>query len=585
MRDGVRIVAPSIAIGVVAALAIGSCVWIARTDPIDVAGTGEATAAAREGNVAVRGAASSGSTRTLDPEADAAPGARDRPGPTRRAPARPRIHAHADGAQGERATEPAAPGLERGEPAPAAGASVSPGDVRSSRRGAPADAVVVDAAADVRCWARVVRVPTGLDGEPGAIAGLLVLRLDRPASRDLVFRMGTDPPQAIVARGDGDVRIARGAMSLPVALRARARGTIDVTFAAVEGAETATGPVRARFDATSIDDLAEPEIRVVVAPPDTSTPGALASGDARIRGLAGTVAGSIRVLRSGFRGFATEATDVVVGVDDPDRVLGPVPAFVSIPPGAVEPAMPLRVTLRSSTGRAHLVFRAGSRTQTVVVDAEAGGWSGVPARVVLPRGARATLRFRRDPATRIPAPIDAVASDRQRVRVAARPESNGVFEERARLDIVALDTGETSITLASVGRPDVRIDVLVVEAEVVVAARADVASAPGATSEAARRVFVSRPRSNGDDSESAPELVLSVEPPSRLVAEQVGAGASGADAGGASVVVRLRSASAADGAAPLPVRIEGSPRTLRVEPRGGDPARVPYEVDLDATAD
>jgi hypothetical protein len=365
----------------------------------------------------------------------------------------PRPRAAPLGREGEDVAESASGTEERPRPGlPSEPARLEP------REQVPAEVTVLDPARDLRAWAVVERAPRGLTSERGALPGRVQVHLSRPASDAIVFRIATEPDGALRLPRSGLVRVERdrdfGAVTLPGV----AAGPAVVVLTPLSGART-DATIRVPIDVRAADEFPEPVVSVVVAPPDASTPGALLAGERSVRGLAGSAAATLRVMRSAFRGLARDPTEVSVAVDDPDGVVEPLPTFVTIAAGETEAPERVRVTLRSVAGRAVVRFRAGAQELAIPVESVVARWTA-PAEVGVAAGGRASIPLDLAPPTRT-APDFRVECDSSVVRASIRPADRGPYVERFLLDVEGVVAGECIVRVVAPHRPvlDVRVRV------------------------------------------------------------------------------------------------------------------------------
>lgn len=322
----------------------------------------------------------------------------------------------------------------------------------------------------LRVGALLRRPSRGLSSEEGASPAVVEIVLSGPAPHDVTLRVAVDPPGAFTEPRGGSAQIAAGRDLGIVRTAALAPGaaTLVVTPLDASGAATEVR-LEVPLRAASLGDEAHPELRIVAGPPREDGPGRVLLGDAGIEGLAGAEAGVIRVLRSRFRGFDTETTEVSVDVDDPGGVLAcTLPRSVTIAPGAAASA-PLRVAFTERAGTATLRVRAEGAETAAPLRAHRGRWRPRGA-VVLPVGARAELEcdfdppVRRAPAARADTADAAIAAVTVPVPEESAPRAE--VTRAHRVHVVAGAPGGTAVRLAADGFDPAEFPVTVVPNEV-----------------------------------------------------------------------------------------------------------------------
>jgi hypothetical protein len=425
----------------------------------------------------------------------------------------------------------------------------------------PDDAVVLDESSDLRAWAVLDRRPVGLEDEPGATAGRVRVQLSRAAPRDVVLDLRSDPDGALRLPGGGHVRIPAGRGFAMVTVLGVRSGPAAVVLSAAGASGTHPAQFRVAVEVGRTHDAAEPRLVVVAADPGPEAPGALLAGGRRVSGLAGTVAGALRVGRTGFRGLATTATEIVLCAEDPAGVLGPVPAIVTIPAGALEAETTVPIVLRDAEGRALLRFRAGAQEATVAIDAVRARWDAVPP-LVVPVGGRLRHALRLAPATRVAPECRTAVEPAASARAAVGPDGAAPWNEQFVLDVTGVASGAAQIRIEAPDRARLDVALTVVPREVEVRGE---------------RAVVLRPVAG------AGTLVLSLPPEARWVADGVRAGVRVDGIGSAEVTVRVDTVGTAAELV-LPLRIAGTASAVRVRDGTRETPRLPYEVHIDGPA-
>lgn len=264
------------------------------------------------------------------------------------------------------APSPQAPAASSAPPPVAQGPA--PAGEPPSAGNVPADAVVLVAADGVRGWLAVERAPRGLVSEPGAVPGRIGVRLSRVPRGEVTFRASVEPDGALRLPRDPLVRVRPPHDATAVAIAGVNPGPAVIVLTPAQGADAGVVPLRVQVEVRASADFPDPVLMALSAPPDASMPGRRPAGDRRISGVRGTACGAILVVRSAFRGFATEATEVLVSADDPAGILTPLPQSVTIPAGRSQPDEPIRITLRDAVGRAVVRLRAAGQEVELAVD-------------------------------------------------------------------------------------------------------------------------------------------------------------------------------------------------------------------------
>jgi len=308
-----------------------------------------------------------------------------------------------------------------------------------------------------------VVAPRGLGGEPGAQAGRIRVGLDRPAPRDVVFAVETGEGSPLDLGGADRLVVRAGRQWGSVACHGRDEGVSAVTLRLLD---EAGGPT----------DWTE-----TVLIETTSTAGCVAPrlwaalrGTAHVPGqalfaerLAGGEPEVLRIGRTGFLGYATDATVVGVEVEDPAGLLGPLPATVTIPAGAEEVELPLPAP--EIAGEARVLLTTPDDTVSVALRFRAQAWSSI-ARVRIPVGAVAPVPFLLAAPERTDRPVAAEDCDAALLAPAAAGPATVRAGERAWfVPLRGLAAGSTTVTLTSPGLEPLRVPVDVVAPDIVVA--------------------------------------------------------------------------------------------------------------------
>lgn len=285
--------------------------------------------------------------------------------------------------------------------------------------------------------------PDGTADEAGSVTGELHLVLSEPAPRDLVFSIVVEPHGALAILQGTTLTIAEGSRLGGGALEAIEAGEATVSVhlldehGALSGRETAV-----TIDCPSNGDRTAPEIY------------ACGGGDAwhagsgaTIFALRGQQAPALVIGRLGFSNYETSSTTVSITVQDPDGVLPPLPAIVTIPAGQAEAR--LELPLQDVEGTAHLTLRSGDSELDVYVVSRTQNWDALPV-IRIPVGATAVVPFELRWSERTGRTVLAAATDGS----IARPVDGG---ESSHL-VAGSKLGAATVRGESVGRTEIRYE-------------------------------------------------------------------------------------------------------------------------------
>jgi hypothetical protein len=280
-------------------------------------------------------------------------------------------------------------------------------------------------------------------------------------------------------------------------------------------------------------------------------------------GLRGAVCGVLRIRRSGFRDFATAPTSVDIAVDDPARILEPLPATVTIAAGASEPSEPIPVRLRDAEGRATLRVRAAGVETAIPVESVTARWQG-PTTAVLPLASLGRVRLRCAPGTEEAPRWGVSVLDTSVLGAEAAPGSAAPTEEGVVLSLQPRAPGETTVRVVAPHRPEFELRATVV--------------APEATVRAGRPVLL------GLAAGAKGTVVLTVAASARfddVAGATLPQGMRVAITKGRTVTVTIDDPLAAAGDLTLPVCLTGAGAGVRVRvvDRVRAPLRAEYEID------
>jgi hypothetical protein len=306
-----------------------------------------------------------------------------------------------------------------------------------------------------------VETPHGLDGEPGSLAGRLRVRLNRPATADIVFAIGVEPPERLDLDGRDRLVVAEGRRWASLPFHGRQEGLATVTLTVLDASGNPTHATLAReVDLRSIDSHPDPRLWATFDG-QSWEPGR----DVSVQAVRGEDLGHLRVGRLGFQGLATEATVVTVEADDAAGILPALPPVLTIPPGETHTAVPVR--LNDTEGAATLTLRSGEQTVRVYVTSRTQAWSSLP-KVRVPLGAVAPIPFAlaykeraaRNVGLALPeSPVLALAESDAADRI--RPGERAWF-----FHVRGEALGTTAVELSSPGLPSLTVPVEVVPAPV-----------------------------------------------------------------------------------------------------------------------
>jgi hypothetical protein len=295
------------------------------------------------------------------------------------------------------------------------------------------------------------------------------VHLSQPTKAPLAFTVEADPPDLLRVLGrEKDLRIAAGRDVGFVALAGLRTGAATVVLRlAGAGAGGPAPALRVSVEARSHDEFPDPVVAVTAeVPKGADASGVLVTGERRMSGLRGAACGVLRVRRSGFRGWATTPTDVRLTVEDPQGILEPLPALLTIAAGAAEPAERPVVRLRDAEGRATLRVQAAGTETVIAIESVTARWAG-PAEVVVPRARSAQVKLFCRPGTEESPAWSAAADDTSLLSVRAAAASPAPAEEAVLVSMEPRGNGTTTVRVRAPHRPEFALRVELVSEETV----------------------------------------------------------------------------------------------------------------------
>jgi hypothetical protein len=303
--------------------------------------------------------------------------------------------------------------------------------------------------------------PFGLAGERGGVSGELRVTLSSPADRDLVFAVRVNPEGALSLPRGETITIPAGQIAGggPLIEAVGSEAFVSLHLLDPDGALTGREVV-VRAPLVSTATYSEPKLYAC-----SDGDAWLAGADALITGIRGRRAPDLLIGRLGFDGYGSESTTVSIEVADPQGLLAPLPASVSLTPDSAELLMPLQFA--DVEGTAVLTLRAGDESLEVHVVSRTQGWSSLRL-IRVPLGATVAVPYRLFWSEPDPRVVTASVEGAEHAQVVDGSETDSLsagalaWATRVRGDAL----GRTSVRLESEGLAPLVVPIEVVAARV-----------------------------------------------------------------------------------------------------------------------